>query len=310
MYQLHHQQSEAVRWKYILHLCHVHSLVTGGCSAVSNCFLSVRATMHKFDSSIILPAEGDWVRPREHRALILLQGAGLGSSRDAGAAPTPASAPSSPGREKAAKMLMLSNRREISNVSWLTHLSKLSKKNPTNPTQLERWRKEIKGKIVAEGLVSGLVCVWEGSQTQMGAQAGQPVATAALLPCPWHPSALLGTWAQHSETKSKRTQHQQSITAVSVNWSHVRTRPEGWTATEAVLLGVALPLLVSPGEEVLGSFPDWGKLFLPRSCLPFSTSPAQVEEMVVGSVDVQRCFYLLFALKEQNAGLLSNSELL
>lgn len=68
----------------------------------------------------------------------------------------------------------------------------VKKKQTPNTTQLKRWRKEIKGKIVAEGLVSGLVCVWEGSQTQMGAQAGQPVDTAALLPCPWHPSALLG----------------------------------------------------------------------------------------------------------------------
>lgn len=57
MYQLPHQQSEAVRWKYILPLCHMHSPVTGGCSAVSNGFLSVRATMHKLNSSIILTAK-------------------------------------------------------------------------------------------------------------------------------------------------------------------------------------------------------------------------------------------------------------
>lgn len=58
MYQLHHQQSEAVRWKYTLPLCDVQSLVTGGCSAVSDGFFSVKAPMHTFNSSINLTANG------------------------------------------------------------------------------------------------------------------------------------------------------------------------------------------------------------------------------------------------------------
>lgn len=73
-------------------------------------------------------------------------------------------------------------------------------------------------------------------------------------------------------------------------------------------MGLVLPDMASPGDKGLGALPKQGKYFPERRCVLFPTSQAQ-EEKVVRSVEVQRCFYLLFALKEQNPGWLSNSEL-
>jgi len=129
----------------------------------------------------------------------------------------------------------------------------VTKKNKS--TKLERWRKEIQENTGAEGLVAGLVHVQEGSQAQMGdGHRHAPALSLVSISPAGTASTALGNQERTDPAQAKR---------------HCRLGyPEPCACSAGRMdrncsrsLGVATPLLASPGEEVLGSFTGWEKSF-------------------------------------------------